>query len=397
MSNSELIYLDHAATTPADPEVVRTMLPYFTDHFGSASTLYSIGKEARQAVDEAREKVARLIGARPDEVYFTSGGTESDNWAIVGATLANEAKGNHVITSKIEHHAVLEPCHFLEKRGFEVTYLAVDPDGLVDPDEVRRAITDRTILISVMHANNEIGTIEPVEEIGQIAREKKVLFHTDTVQTVGSIPVDVNAIGCDMLAISAHKLYGPKGIGAMYLRKGTRIQRFMQGGGQETNRRAGTHNVPGIVGLGKAAELARERMGEAIPRLTSLRDALTRGIFEEIPDVKLNGHRTKRLPNNVNVSFEGIEGESMILLLDMQGICVSSGSACTSGSLDPSHVLMALGMKHEQAHGSLRLTLGRENTEEHVRKVLEELPPIVERLRMMSPVYARKVEGVTSQ
>jgi cysteine desulfurase len=373
------------------------MLPYFTDHFGSASTLYSIGKEARQAVDEAREKVARLIGARPDEVYFTSGGTESDNWAIVGATLANEAKGNHVITSKIEHHAVLEPCHFLEKRGFEVTYLAVDPDGLVDPDEVRRAITDRTILISVMHANNEIGTIEPVEEIGQIAREKKVLFHTDTVQTVGSIPVDVNAIGCDMLAISAHKLYGPKGIGAMYLRKGTRIQRFMQGGGQETNRRAGTHNVPGIVGLGKAAELARERMGEAIPRLTSLRDALTRGIFEEIPDVKLNGHRTKRLPNNVNVSFEGIEGESMILLLDMQGICVSSGSACTSGSLDPSHVLMALGMKHEQAHGSLRLTLGRENTEEHVRKVLEELPPIVERLRMMSPVYARKVEGVTSQ
>ena len=397
MGNSELIYLDHAATTPADPEVVRTMLPYFTDHFGSASTLYSIGKEARQAVDEAREKVARLIGARPDEVYFTSGGTESDNWAIVGATLANEAKGNHVITSKIEHHAVLEPCHFLEKRGFEVTYLAVDPDGLVDPDEVRRAITDRTILISVMHANNEIGTIEPVEEIGQIAREKKVLFHTDTVQTVGNIPVDVNAIGCDMLAISAHKLYGPKGIGAMYLRKGTRIQRFMQGGGQETNRRAGTHNVPSIVGLGKAAELARERMGEAIPRLTSLRDALTRGIFEEIPDVKLNGHRTKRLPNNVNVSFEGIEGESMILLLDMQGICVSSGSACTSGSLDPSHVLMALGMKHEQAHGSLRLTLGRENTEEHVRKVLEALPPIVERLRMMSPVYARKVEGVTSQ
>ena len=397
MGNSELIYLDHAATTPADPEVVRTMLPYFTDHFGSASTLYSIGKEARQAVDEAREMVARLIGARPDEVYFTSGGTESDNWAIVGATLANEAKGNHVITSKIEHHAVLEPCHFLEKRGFEVTYLAVDPDGLVDPDEVRRAITDRTILISVMHANNEIGTIEPVEEIGQIAREKKVLFHTDTVQTVGNIPVDVNAIGCDMLAISAHKLYGPKGIGAMYLRKGTRIQRFMQGGGQETNRRAGTHNVPSIVGLGKAAELARERMGEAIPRLTSLRDALTRGIFEEIPDVKLNGHRTKRLPNNVNVSFEGIEGESMILLLDMQGICVSSGSACTSGSLDPSHVLMALGMKHEQAHGSLRLTLGRENTEEHVRKVLEALPPIVERLRMMSPVYARKVEGVTSQ
>jgi cysteine desulfurase len=391
----KVIYLDHAATTPTDPEVVQAMLPFFTDRFGSASTLYSIGKESKAAVEEAREKVALPIGARPEEIYFTSGGTESDNWAIAGAALANEGKGNHIITSKIEHHAVLETCHFLEKRGFEVTYLPVDADGLVDPDDVKKAITDRTVLISIMHANNEIGTIEPVEEIGSIARERKIIFHTDTVQTVGSIPVDVNSIGCDALAISAHKLYGPKGVGAMYLRKGTKIQRFMNGGGQETNRRAGTHNVPGIVGLGKAAELAREKMDETIPRLVSLRDKLIDGIFERIPDVRLNGHRTQRLPNNVNVSFEGIEGESIILLLDMHGICASSGSACTSGSLDPSHVLMALGMRHEQAHGSLRLTLGRENTEWDVKNVLEALPVIVERLRMMSPLYStKKAEGV---
>lgn len=390
-----VIYLDHAATTPTDPEVVQAMLPYFTDRFGSASTLYSLGKDTREAVERAREQVALLIGARPDEVYFTSGGTESDNWAILGTAQALiEKKGNHIITSKIEHHAVLEPCHFLEKHGFEITYLPVDADGLVDPDDVRRAITDRTVLVSVMHANNEIGTIEPVEEIGRIAREHKILFHTDTVQTVGNIPVDVNAIGCDMLAISGHKLYGPKGVGAMYLRKGTRIQRFMQGGGQEANRRSGTHNVPGIVGIGRAAELARERLDETIPRLLSYRDKLIDGILTGIPDVKLNGHRTERLPNNVNVSFEGIEGESIILLLDMHGICASSGSACTSGSLDPSHVLMALGMKHEQAHGSLRLTLGKENSEWDVKNVLEALPVIVERLRMMSPLYAKKAERV---
>jgi len=392
---NKVIYLDHAATTPTDPEVLQAMLPYFTERFGSASTLYSIGKESRQAVEEAREKVAGLTGSRPDEVFFTSGGTEADNWAIMGAAFANESKGNHIITSKIEHHAVLETCHFLEKHGFEVTYLPVDSDGLVDPEDVRRAITDRTILISIMHANNEIGTIEPVEEIGRIAREKRILFHTDTVQTVGSIPVDVNAIGCDALSVSAHKLYGPKGIGAMYLRKGARVQRIMQGGGQESNRRAGTHNVPGIVGLGKAAELALASMDESIPRLTSFRDRLIDGIFERIPDVRLNGHRTQRLPNNVNVSFEAIEGESIILLLDMHGICASSGSACTSGSLDPSHVLMALGLKHEEAHGSLRLTLGRDNTEWDVKNVLEVLPVIVERLRMMSPLYsAKKSEGI---
>ncbi len=385
-----VIYLDHAATTPTDPEVLQAMLPYFTDCFGSASTLYSIGKDSKAAVEEAREKVARLIGARPEEVYFTSGGTESDNWAIIGAAYANQSKGNHIITSKIEHHAVLETCHFLEKHGFEVTYLPVDADGLIDPEDVKRATTDKTILISIMHANNEIGTIEPVEEIGQIARERKIIFHTDTVQTVGSIPVDVNSIGCDALSISAHKLYGPKGIGAMYLRKGTKIQRFMQGGGQESNRRAGTHNVPGIVGLGAAAEIAGTALSETAPRLVSLRDKLISGIFERIPDVKLNGHKSRRLPNNVNVSFEGIEGESIILLLDMHGICASSGSACTSGSLDPSHVLLALGMKHEQAHGSLRLTLGRENNDWDVKNVLEALPVIVERLRMMSPLYAAK-------
>jgi len=392
---SEIIYLDHAATTPADPEVVRAMLPWFTEKFGSASTLYSIGKEARQAVDQARESVASLIGARSDEIYFTSGGTESDNWAVIGVALANEGKGNHIITSKIEHHAILEPLHFLEKRGFEVTYLPVDSDGLVDPEEVRRAITAKTILITIMHANNEIGTIEPVEEIGAIAREHRIHFHTDTVQTVGHIPVNVDAIGCNSLAISAHKLYGPKGVGAMYLRKGSRIQRFMQGGGQETNRRAGTHNVPGIVGFGVAAKLAADRLEDEAAREAELRDELIEGLLARISDVKLNGHRTKRLPNNVNLSFAGVEGESMILFLDMQGICVSSGSACTSGSLDPSHVLMALGMKHEEAHGSLRLTLGKGNTREHIEKVMEALPPIVERLRMMSPLYEQRKTGVT--
>ncbi|MEN6520036.1 MAG: cysteine desulfurase NifS [Armatimonadota bacterium] len=391
----KVIYLDHAATTPTDPEVLQAMLPYFTDRFGSASTLYSLGKDAKSAVEEARESVALLIGAKPDEIYFTSGGTESDNWALTGAAFANEGKGNHIITSKIEHHAILETCHFLEKHGFTVTYLPVDKDGMVDPEDVERAITDRTIIISVMHANNEIGTIQPVEEIGKIARARNIIFHTDTVQAVGSIPVDVNEIGCDALSISAHKLYGPKGVGAMYLRKGTKIQRFMMGGGQEMNRRAGTHNVPGIVGLGKAAKIARESMGETGPQLTALRDKLIDGILAKIPDVRLNGHRSRRLPNNVNVSFDGIEGESIILLLDMHGICASSGSACTSGSLDPSHVLMSLGLKHEEAHGSLRLTLGRENTEWDVKNVLEALPVIVERLRMMSPLYsAKKAEGV---
>lgn len=384
----DLIYLDHAATTPVDPEVLDTMLPYLKDKFGSASTLYSIGREAREAVETAREQVAELINAQPEEVYFTSGGSESDNWAIFGVASAKAKKGKHIITSKIEHHAVLESCHTLEKQGYSVTYLEVDENGFVSVDDLKSAITDETILVTIMHANNEIGTIEPVEEIGKICREKGIHFHTDTVQTIGHIPVDVQAIGCDSLAISAHKLYGPKGIGAMYIRKGARVDRFMLGGGQENNRRAGTHNVPGIVALGKACELAKARMAEEAEYTTKLRDALIHGVESKIKDVRLNGDRIKRVPNNVNFSFTGVEGESMILLLDMQGICVSSGSACTSGSLDPSHVLMALGLKHEQAHGSLRLTLGNDNTMEQIDRVLEVLPGIIDRLRQMSPIYA---------
>jgi len=387
---SDVIYLDHAATTPIDSEVLDAMMPYMTDRFGSASTLYSLGREARDAVELAREQTADLIGAQPEEVYFTSGGTESDNWAIYGVTAAKAAKGKHVITCKIEHHAVLEPCHHLEKQGWTVTYLDVDANGFVNVDELANAITDETVLITIMHANNEIGTIEPVEEIGRIARERNIHFHTDTVQSVGHIPVRVDEIACDSLAISAHKLYGPKGIGAMYIRKGARVERYMRGGGQENNKRAGTHNVAGIVGLGKAAELAKARMAEEAEKTVKLRDALIAGVESRIKDVKLNGDRVKRLPNNVNFSFMGVEGESMILLMDMNGICVSSGSACTSGSLDPSHVLMALGLAHEQAHGSLRMTLGKDNTPADVDKVLDTLPGIVARLREMSPIYGKQ-------
>lgn len=392
---SDIVYFDHAATTPVRSEALEAMLPWFSEKFGSASTLYSIGREAQEAVAEARTSVANLIGASPNEIYFTSGGTESDNWATIGTALANENRGNHLITSKIEHHAILESLHFLETRGFEVTYLPVDSDGLVDPEEVRRAITDRTTLITIMHANNETGTIQPVEEIGAMARERRIHFHTDTVQTVGHIPVDVDAIGCDSLAISAHKLYGPKGIGVMYLRKGSRVRRFMHGGGQEANRRAGTHNVAGIVGLGVAAKLAGQELEGERARLIQMRDTIIDGLTARINDVRLNGHRRKRLPNNVNMSFAGIEGESMILLLDMQGFSVSSGSACTSGSLDPSHVLLALGLKHEDAHGSLRITLGRSNTPEHVERLLDTLPPIVEQLRKMSPIYGQQSTEMT--
>jgi len=380
------IYLDHAATTPTRTEVVKAMLPYFTDAFGNASSIYSYGQEARGAVEEARTRVAELIGALSEEIIFTSGGTEADNSALKGVAYATEHKGNHIITTSIEHHAVMEVCKFLEKRGFKITRLPVDKYGLVAPDDVKRAITDKTILISVMHANNAVGTIEPVEEIGKIAREAEVYFHTDAVQTVGHIPVNVDELNVDLLAISAHKFYGPKGVGALYVRKGTRLVSLMHGGEQEKRRRAGTENVPAIVGLGKAVEIAGQEMGKEAERLAYLRDKLIKGLVEKIDHIRLNGHPTRRLPNNVNVSVDFVEGESMLLNLDLEGICASTGSACSSAILEPSHVLLALGLSPEQAHGSLRFTLGRENTEADVERVLDVLPGIVARLRAMSPL-----------
>jgi len=380
------IYLDHAATTPTRPEVVKAMLPYFTDAFGNPSSIYSYGQEARGAIEEARIKVAELIGARSEEIIFTSGGTEADNYALKGVAYANERKGNHIITTSIEHRAVLEVCRFLEGRGFKITYLPVDVYGLVAPDDVKRAITNKTILISVMHANNEVGTIEPVEEIGKIAREAEVYFHTDAVQTVGHIPVNVDELKVDLLSVSGHKLYGPKGVGALYVRKGTRLVSFMHGGGQEKKCRAGTENVPAIVGLGKAVELAGQEMGKEAERQAYLRDKLIKGLVEKIDHIRVNGHPTRRLPNNVNVSADFVEGESLLLSLDLEGICGSTGSACGMASPEPSHVLLALGTLAEQAQGSLRFTLGRDNTEADVERVLEVLPGIVARLRAMSPL-----------
>jgi cysteine desulfurase len=380
------IYLDYTATTPTHPEVVKAMSPYFTDAFGNPSSIHSYGQEGKGAIEEARVKVAALIGARDEEIVFTSGGTEADNFALKGVAYANEKKGNHIITSPIEHHAVMETCRFLEKRGFRTTYLPVDGYGLVDPDDVRRAITDKTILISVMHASNEIGTIEPIVEIGKVAREAEVYFHTDAVQTTGHILVDVNKLGVDLLSLSAHKLYGPKGVGALYVRKGTKLTPFMHGGEQERRRRASTENVPGIVGLGKAVELARQEMSEEAEQLTRLRDRLIKGFLEQIDHVHLNGHPRMRLPNNVNVCVDFVEGESMVLNLDLEGICVSTGSACSSASLEPSYVLLAIGILPQQAHGSLRLTSGKWTTEEEIRRVLEVLPRIVAKLRAMSPL-----------
>ena len=380
------IYLDYAATTPTHPEVVKTMLPYFTDVFGNPSSIYSYGQEAKGAIEGARTKVADLIGARDEEIVFTSGGTEADNFALKGVAFANELKGNHIITTSIEHHAVLETGKFLERRGFNVTYLPVDEYGLVDPDDVSRAITDKTILISVMQANNEIGTIEPIAEIAKIAREEEIYFHSDAVQTVGHIPVNVNELGVDLLSMSAHKFYGPKGVGALYVRKGTKLTPFMHGGEQEKRRRAGTENVPGIVGFGKAAELAQQDMNQEAERLTSLRDKLITGLLERIDHIRLNGHPIVRLPHNVNISVDYVEGESMVLNLDLEGICVSTGSACSSSSLEPSHVLLAIGLSHEQAHGSLRFTLGKWTTGEEVERVLDVLPKIVTKLRAMSPL-----------
>lgn len=385
-----LIYMDHAATTPVAPEVRREMSLYFTEYSGNPATLYSLGVTCAKAVSEARAKVAALIGAKPEEIYFTSGGTESDNWAVKGVAYAQQRKGDHIITSAIEHHAVTEPCHFLEKQGFRATFLKVDKEGRVSPDDVKAAITDKTILISIMHANNEVGTIQPIAEIGAIARERGVLFHTDAVQTVGKMPVNVGELKCDLLSVSAHKFHGPKGVGIMYVRKGVKIEPFMHGGGQENNKRAGTHNVPGIVGMGKAAELAAASMKEEETRVRALRDRLEKGICERISEVSVNGSREHRLAGILNICVDGIEGEAMLLCLDMNRICVSSGSACTTGSLEPSHVLLAMGMPAERAHGSVRFALGRANTEEQIAYVVDTFASIVARLRQMSPTYKKK-------
>lgn len=381
-------YMDYSATTYVKPEVLDAMMPFFTEKFGNPSSFYGISRETKMAVDNARAQVAKAINCDPNEVYFTGGGSEADNWAIKGIATAHMKKGNHIITTKIEHHAVLHTCEFLEKFGFEVTYLDVNEEGFVDLKQLEEAITDKTILVSIMFANNEIGTIQPIKEIGALCREKKVLFHTDAVQAVGSVPVDVKEMNIDLLSLAGHKLYGPKGIGALYIRRGVRIDNLIHGGGQERGRRAGTENIPGVVGLGKAIELATENIEENRARLTVLRDKLIDGILERIPYARLNGPRgDKRLPGNSNISFEFIEGESILLSLDFEGICASSGSACTSGSLDPSHVLLAIGLPHEKAHGSLRTTLGAASTEEDVEKLLNELPPIIERLRNMSPLW----------
>ena len=381
------IYMDNAATTAITPEALAAMLPCFGQVYGNASSIHSTGRDARKMVEEARRKIADALGAKPQEIYFTSGGTESDNWAIKGAAFANRKKGNHIITSAIEHHAVLHTCQWLEKQGFDVTYLPVDQNGLVDPCAVEAALTDQTILITIMAANNEIGTLEPVAEIGKIAREHRVLFHCDAVQAVGAVPVNVDDWQVDMLSLSGHKFHGPKGVGALYIRTGTRVEPFFHGGAQERGKRASTENVPAIVGMGAAIEKAVNGMEENGVRLTYLRDRLIRGILDTIPYARLNGHPLRRLPGNVNVSIPYIEGEALLLRLDLAGVAASSGSACTSGSLDPSHVLLAIGLPHEIAHGSLRLSLSDTNTEEEVDRVLDILPKIVEGLRAMSPMY----------
>lgn len=382
-----MIYLDNSATTKTAPEVVDAMLPYFSEYYGNASTIYSLGAESKKAMDHARQTIADSLGAKPEEIYFTAGGSESDNWALKATAEAYASKGKHIITTKIEHHAILHTCEYLEKRGFEITYLNVDRDGLISLDELKAAIRPDTILISVMFANNEIGTIEPIAEIGEIAKEHGVLFHTDAVQAYAQVPINVDEMHIDMLSASGHKLNGPKGIGFLYIRKGVKIRSFVHGGAQERSRRAGTENIPGIVGLGAAVERAMRIMDTKTRKESELRDYLIGRLENEIPHCWLNGHRTKRLPNNINFSFLFIEGESMLIMLDMKGICASSGSACTSGSLDPSHVLLAIGLKHEEAHGSLRLTLSEESTKEEMDIVAEEVKKIVQRLRDMSPLY----------
>lgn len=381
------VYMDYSATTYVKPEVLEEMMLYFTEKFGNPSSFYGISRETKRAIDKAREQVASTLKCLPEEIYFTGGGSEADNWAIKGIATAHRKKGNHIITTKIEHHAVLHSCEFLEKFGYEVTYLDVDKEGFINLEELRNAITDRTILVSIMFANNEIGTIQPIKEIGEICREKKVLFHTDAVQAVGNVPIDVKEMNIDLLSLAGHKVYGPKGIGALYIRKGVRIDNLIHGGAQERNRRAGTENIASIVGIGKAMEIAENNLKEHTEKLTKLRDRLIDGLLK-IPYTTLNGPRgEKRLPGNVNVRFQFIEGESILLSLDFKGVCASSGSACTSGSLDPSHVLLSIGVPHELAHGSLRLTLGEDSTEEDVDYVIEVLPPIIQRLRDMSPLW----------
>lgn len=382
-----MIYLDNAATTKCAPEVVEAMLPWFSEYYGNPSSVYELAGKSKEAVDEARRQIAGVIGAKENEIYFTAGGTEADNWAIKAAYEACKEKGNHIITSKVEHHAVLHTCQWLEKQGARVTYLDVDENGIIRLEDLERAITPETILITIMAANNEIGSVMPYKEIGMIAREHGILFHTDAVQAFGQLPIDVEECGIDMLSASAHKINGPKGCGCLYIRRGVKIRSFIHGGAQERKRRAGTENVPGIVGFGKAAQRAAATMEERTAKESRMRDYMISRIREKVPYCRLNGHPTLRLPNNVNFSFQFIEGESLLIMLDMEGICASSGSACTSGSLDPSHVLLAIGLPHEIAHGSLRLTLNEEITEQDVDFVVEKIAQIVEKLRNMSPLY----------
>ncbi len=396
MKMDKIRYFDHAATTSTKEEVVKEMLPYFNLNYGNASSIYSIGRKSKKAVEEARSKVSKAIGAQSKEIYFTSCGSESDNLAIKGVAYANRGKGNHIITTKIEHPAVLNTCKTLEKQGFIVTYLNVDNEGLINLEELEKSITDKTILITIMFANNEIGTIQPIEEIGKIAKNHNIYFHTDAVQAIGNVKIDVQKLNIDLLSMSAHKFYGPKGMGALYVRTSVPFDKIQDGGHQERNKRAGTENVAGIVGLGKAIELAYENFDAYNKKLTMLRDYYISQVEEKIPYIKLNGHRTKRLPGNANISFKFIEGEALLLNLDLKGICASSGSACTSGSLEPSHVLVAIGLEHEIAHGSLRVTFGDDNTKQDVDYLIETLIEVVEKLRNMSPLYEdyiKKKEG----
>ena len=389
-SQARRVYLDHNATTPVHPEVLEAMLPYFKDKFGNPSSIHGFGREVKVALEESREKVAKLINAGPSEIYFTSGGTESDNLAVKGTAFANRKKGKHIITSEIEHHAILESCKSLEKEGFEVTYLPVDGQGLIDPDDLGKAMRKDTILVSLMYANNEVGIIEPLEELSKITKENGVYFHTDAVQAMGKVPVDVQKLNVDMLSVSGHKIYGPKGVGAIYIRKGTRITSLSHGGSHERSRRAGTENVPGIVGLAKAVEIAYRDMEEQSKHLKKMSEAFYKKLTQAIPDVFLNGDLEKRIPNTLNLSFKAVEGESIILSLDLKGVAVSTGSACASGSLEPSHVLSAMGISPELAQSAIRFSFGRENTTDDVEYVVEILPEIVSRLRLMSPLYVNK-------